>query len=72
MMYHMPQKVRDLIRVLERAGFREIRGGKGSHRKFSHPAFPGAVTLSGKMSDDVKPYQEKQVRRAIEVIHESR
>ena len=68
----MPRKVRDLIHELEQAGFQQIPGGKGSHRKFSHPAFPGAVTLSGKTSDDVKPYQEKQVRRAIEVIHESR
>jgi len=30
----------------------------------------GAVTLSGQIGDDAKPYQEKQVRRAIEEVQE--
>jgi len=30
--------------------------------------YPGAVTLSGKDGDDAKPYQEKQVKQAIEEI----
>ena len=38
-------------------------GGKGSHRKFMHPRFPGAVTLSGMPGHDAKPYQEQQVGR---------
>ena len=68
----MPRKVRELISDLERAGFNEVRkGGKGSHRKFTHPKYPGAVTVSGKAGDDVKPYQEKQAKRAIEVIDET-
>ncbi len=63
----MPRKVRDLIRDLLDAGFYEIRsGGKGSHRKFSHALYPGAVTVSGAAGEDAKHYQEKQVRRAIE------
>lgn len=33
-------------------------------RKFGQ--YRGAVTLSGKLGSDAKPYQEKQVRRAIE------
>jgi len=66
----MPRKVRDLVRDLRDAGFREIPGGKGSHRKFTHDRYPGAVTLSGQNNADAKTYQEKQVRRAIEVIHE--
>ena len=41
-------------------------GGKGSHRKFSHPKFRGIVTISGHNNDDVKFYQEKQVKQAIE------
>ena len=50
-------------------GFYEIAGGgKGSHRKFSHARYPGAVTLSGGAGDDAKHYQEKQVRRAIERV----
>ena len=63
----MPRKVRELIGDLLDAGFYEIPGGgKGSHRKFSHARYPGAVTLSGSPGDDARHYQEKQVRRAIE------
>ena len=51
------------------AGFYEIRGGgKGSHRKYTHVGYPGAVTLSGGLGDDAKPYQERQIRRAIERV----
>jgi predicted RNA binding protein YcfA (HicA-like mRNA interferase family) len=65
----MPRKVRELIVDLTEAGFYEIAGaGKGSHRKFTHERYPGAVTLSGKPGDDAKPYQEKQVGRAIEEV----
>jgi hypothetical protein len=32
------------------------------------PQYPGAVTLSGHLGDDAKPYQKKQVRRAIEEV----
>jgi predicted RNA binding protein YcfA (HicA-like mRNA interferase family) len=66
----MPRKVRDLIRELLEAGFHEIPGGKGSHRKFTHVRYPGAVTVSGRAGDDVHHYQEKQVKRAIEITQE--
>lgn len=67
----MPRKVRELVRDLLDASFREISGGgKGSHRKFTHARYPGAVTLSGNPGDDAKPYQEKQVRQAIEEVQE--
>ncbi len=63
----MARKIRQLITDLTDAGFHEIRGGgKGAHREFAHVRYPGAVTLSGKPGDDAKPYQETQVRRAIE------
>jgi predicted RNA binding protein YcfA (HicA-like mRNA interferase family) len=69
----MPRKVRELIADLQRAGFSEVRkAGKGSHRKFTHRRYPGAVTLSGNPGDDAKPYQEKQVARAIEAVNESK
>ena len=61
----MPRKIRQLIADLEQAGFAPAPGGKGSHRKFRHPRFPGAVILSGKEGDDAHHYQEKQVRQAI-------
>ena len=66
----MPKKIRELIQNLTEAGFYEIPGGKGSHRKFTHIRYPGAVTLSGKSGDDAKPYQKKQVREAIEEVQE--
>ena len=64
----MPIKVRELINKLKKSGFYEIPGGKGSHRKFTHVNYAGAVTVSGKLGDDVKRYQEKQVIRAIEIV----
>lgn len=65
----MPQKIRDLLNNLKRAGFMEVAGGgKGSHRKFVHPKYPGAVTVSGHSGDDAKRYQERYVVRAIEMV----
>lgn len=60
----MARKIRELVRDLERAGFVN-RGGKGPHRNFEH-ARGIRVTLSGQLGDDAKPYQEKEVKRAIE------
>jgi len=60
----MPRKLRELIRDLERAGFIN-RGGKGSHRNFEHEKGI-RVTLSGRPGDDVKPYQEREVKRKIQ------
>lgn len=67
----MPRRIRELLQDLSAAGFDEISGGnKGAHRKLVHPRYRGAVTLSGQLGDDAKPYQEKQVRRAIEEVEE--
>jgi predicted RNA binding protein YcfA (HicA-like mRNA interferase family) len=66
----VPRKVRDLVKDLRDAGFELVSGGKGSHRKFTHVNYPGAVTVSGKDGDDAKKYQEKQVKRAIEEVQE--
>jgi predicted RNA binding protein YcfA (HicA-like mRNA interferase family) len=62
----MPRKIQELIRDLERAGFVN-RGAKGDHRNFVHPKVPKPITISGKPGDDVRDYQEKAVRLAIEV-----
>jgi predicted RNA binding protein YcfA (HicA-like mRNA interferase family) len=65
----MPRKIKDLIQDLKNAGFSEISGGgKGSHRKFIHPQYAGAVTVSGQSGDDAKHYQEKQISQAIESV----
>lgn len=64
----MPRKVRSLIADLEQAGF-ENRGGKGSHRNFSH-AKGIRVTISGHPGDDAKHYQERDVKRALDALKE--
>jgi len=64
----MPRKIRELIRDLKKAGFVD-RGGKGSHRNFTH--FRGAkITLSGKPSHDAKRYQERDVDKVIREVAE--
>lgn len=60
----MPRKIRELMRDLERAGFRNI-GGKGSHRNYVLPEKGLRLTLSGKAADDALPYQEKLVKQAL-------
>lgn len=59
----MPQKVKDLVRDLERAGFVN-RGGKGSLHNFLHPRGV-RITISGKPGDDAKHYQERDVEKAL-------
>ena len=61
----MPPKIKQLIRDLERAGFVN-RGGKGSHRTSVHPKVTKPITISGKLGDDALPYQERDVKKAIE------
>lgn len=58
-----------MISDLEAAGFVN-RGGKGSHRNFTH-AKNVRVTLSGQPGDDAKHYQERDVRRALDAINET-
>ena len=61
----MPRKIRELIADLEAAGF-ENRGGKGSHRNFTHLNAARTVTIAGQLGDDAKRYQERAVKAAIE------
>ncbi len=63
----MPRKIRELIRELESAGFRD-RGGKGSHRNFLHPDYRFPITISGREGDDAKPYQEKAAKQALKEV----
>ncbi|MCP4750413.1 MAG: type II toxin-antitoxin system HicA family toxin [Proteobacteria bacterium] len=63
----MPRKIRQLIADLEKAGFIN-RGGKGSHRNFVHPILTTPLTISGKLNEDAKRYQEKAIKSAIEEI----
>jgi predicted RNA binding protein YcfA (HicA-like mRNA interferase family) len=62
----MPKKIRELIRDLKKAGFVD-RGGKGSHRNFTHTR--GAkITVSGNPSHDAKRYQEGDVEKAVREV----
>jgi Predicted periplasmic or secreted lipoprotein len=47
----MPPKIRELIALLERNGFVN-RGGKGSHRNYTHSKRKRVLTISGKTGDD--------------------
>ncbi len=60
----MPPKVRELIKALEKAGFKN-RGGKGSHRNYGHSRGM-RITISGKLGDDARNYQQKEVKKKIE------
>lgn len=60
----MPRKIRELIAELEKEGFVN-RGGKGSHRNFTHPRLARPVTIAGEAGDDAKMYQERAVKAAI-------
>jgi predicted RNA binding protein YcfA (HicA-like mRNA interferase family) len=62
----VPRKIHELIKDLEKAGFIN-RGGKGSHRNYLH-THGIAVTISGKLGDDAKPYQEKLVKQKIKKV----
>jgi predicted RNA binding protein YcfA (HicA-like mRNA interferase family) len=61
----VPQKIRELVAELERAGFIN-RGGKGSHRNFAHPKVSKPITISGALGDDAKQYQVRAVKSAVE------
>lgn len=62
----MPPKIRELISQLQRTGF-ENRGGKGSHRNFTH-ASGAKITVSGSNGDDAKPYQIKAIKKVIDEV----
>ena len=59
----MPKKIRELIAALEQAGFKNA-GGKGSHRNFKHESGQ-RITISGKLGEDAKPYQERDTKKVI-------
>jgi predicted RNA binding protein YcfA (HicA-like mRNA interferase family) len=61
----VPRKIRQLIADLREAGF-AMEPGRGSHRKFFHPRGVFLVLSGHNEGLDAKPYQEKQVRKAIE------
>ncbi len=64
----MPRKVRQLKADLRRVGASIVRQ-RGSHTTWQHPAIPGVlVELAGQDGDDALPYQEREVREALQRI----
>lgn len=49
----MTTKVKDLIKLLEDDGWYLVTT-EGSHRQYKHSEKKGKVTVSGKLSDDVR------------------
>jgi predicted RNA binding protein YcfA (HicA-like mRNA interferase family) len=52
-----------------KAGF-FYKAAKGSHSKWIHPKLPKTIIIAGKDGDDAKPYLEKQVNQALEILKE--
>ena len=56
-------KVRDLIHLLESAGWR-VRATRGSHRQFRHPTKGMVVTVPGQPGKDVPVGTLKAILRS--------
>ncbi|HJF18820.1 MAG TPA: type II toxin-antitoxin system HicA family toxin [Enterococcus columbae] len=60
----MPMTVREAVRLLLEAGFVEVKGGKGSHRKFEKAGCrPVIITSHDK---EISQVVERTVRNAVE------
>ena len=54
-------KVRDILRVLDGDGWREVRR-RGSHRVLKHDTKPGMVVVPGHLSHEVAAGTLKSIR----------
>ena len=50
----MPMRVREVIRLLEKHGWKEMRA-KGSHRHFKHPDRRYVITVPGNEGKELAP-----------------
>ncbi len=50
----MPMRVREVIRLLEKQGWVEVRS-KGSHRNFKHTAKSFVITVPGNTGTELAP-----------------
>jgi predicted RNA binding protein YcfA (HicA-like mRNA interferase family) len=66
----MPRKKRNIRRDYRQAGFSE-RQGKGDHVIFWHPLVKDIFTVDGHDGDDAKPYDEKELRKALQALQEA-
>ena len=60
----MPMTIKEAEILLRRAGFIEVRGGKGSHRKFVRRGYPRPVILTAH-GKELSRIVEASVRKAV-------
>lgn len=66
----MPKKIRELKKILLRAGF-SWRQGKGSHTVWEHSLLPNdPIIIAGKDGNDAKAYLERQVKKRLKNLEE--
>ncbi|MFI5139604.1 MAG: type II toxin-antitoxin system HicA family toxin [Sphingobacteriales bacterium] len=53
-------KIKEIIKIIEDDGWLFSRQ-TGSHRQFKHPVKKGAVTVAGKLSDDLDRGTQKSI-----------
>jgi predicted RNA binding protein YcfA (HicA-like mRNA interferase family) len=63
----MPMKVREVIRLLQRRGWIEIRA-RGSHRNFKHPSSPYVITVPGTDGKEVAPGTLRDILKKAKLI----
>ena len=68
----MPRKICEVRADLRQAGF-AIDHQSGSHQVWKHPILPGiSAVIAGSDGADAKPYQETQLRRALQALREAK
>lgn len=63
----MPMKVREVVRMLEKAGWIQLRV-KGSHRQFRHPSKRLVVTVPGSDGKDLALGTMKDILKKADLI----
>lgn len=53
-----------MIKLIEKVGWSQVPGGKGSHRKFHHPTLTNTIIVPGQLFDTLKPGTESDIRKA--------
>ena len=59
----MPKTVAEIIKEVQKAGWTQIPGGKGSHRKFVHDTRPGLLIIPGQTFETLPKGTEHNIRK---------
>ena len=65
----MPMTIKEAEKLLRKAGFIEVKGGKGSHRKFVRRGYPRPVILT-KHGKELSRIVEASIRKAINKVED--